>query len=1266
MTVIQLVFHSLSFRIQLEFPPMRRLRLCLSLFLFFPFISLGHSQTATTSVRGIVTDPTGALIPNVDVTATESSIGFTQTHKTNEKGEYSFQQIPPGLYFIKAATSGFGEQITQTQLLVNQPATINLVLTVGSSSTSVDVTAEATALNSTDATIGTPFNQTEIQSLPFEGNNVFSLLSLQAGVLTLGDQSTTTMDSDSRSGAVNGARSDQSNLTLDGIDNNAQTQGYAFYGVLRPTRDSVEEFRVVTTGSNADSGRSSGAQVSVVTRSGTNKIHGSAYEYYRPTNTVANGWFNKQAQAENDEPNIPGKYIRNTFGGSLGGAILKDKLFWFASYEADKIAEDQQVIDEVPLGSAASPALREGYVSYLDANGGTTQLSPAQITAMDPHCSAEGTCPLGAGIDPAALAYFATLPQANGNLVGDGLNFGSYTFSSPNPTSTITNLVKLDYNINSKQRLFVRGNLQSDNATGIVQYPGGSPSTTTFGNNRGIGAGHTWTISDNLVNNLRYGYIRQGFANRGATQSDYVTFANITPTTATTSSLIVNVPVHNIVDDLSWTKKNHTIQGGFNYRLIHNNRTSTATSFNNAQVQYYSLGEGAIANTGQDLDPSAFAGLGIPAVSSGFDSAYSDAIAAATGLIPVATEYFNYHVAGNSLTPIAHGLPLTRNFKSNELEFYLQDSWKASRDLTLTYGLRYTSLQTPYEVNGQEVAPTISLDQWFHTRANEMTQGITNQPEISFSGAGHANNAPGLWAKDKKDFAPRLALAYSPSHAEGWLGKLLGNGMTSIRAGWGLYYDHFGEGVVDTFDANGAYGLSSRVNSAIDLTTDQAPRFSSTTAVPTQIIPATTPSTSFPVTPGDIEALTWSIDNRVKTPYAEAMDLSIQRQFGKSWTFEAAYVGRTGKRLLQNLDLATPLDLVDTKSGMDWFKAAQQMSAARVAGVTTASMKAIPYFENMFPLAAGNGNTATQNIYNDLWTSGTVGNETFPLYDLDNGYYPGSTTLNRYFDSQYASLYAWATVGTSSYHSLQLSLPHTMEHGLQFDFDYTLARSVDLGSDAERTDTNQGQTFSNIINAFNILGNRGPSDFDTRHAISGNFEYKLPFGKGANFASGVNPIVNTFISGWNLSGLAHWTSGLPFSGTDGAGWSTDWAVQSFALKTGPVASGGHHIEGGEPNAFPNVTAALNNITAPFAGVSGQRNEFRGDGYFSIDSSLAKVFPIYEQQNLKFQWDVFNATNSVRFDPNSVQKNPFSASSFGVYSAQLVPPRAMQFSLRYSF
>jgi hypothetical protein len=328
----------------------------------------------------------------------------------------------------------------------------------------------------------------------------------------------------------------------------------------------------------------------------------------------------------------------------------------------------------------------------------------------------------------------------------------------------------------------------------------------------------------------------------------------------------------------------------------------------------------------------------------------------------------------------------------------------------------------------------------------------------------------------------------------------------------------------------------------------------------------------------------------------------------------------------------------------------------------------------MFPNLIANGMTATQNIYQDLWGASIVGNETYPLYSLDTGsfysYFPSFAPgpLNRYFDPQYSSLYAWASVGTSSYHSMQLSLRHSISHGLQFQMNYVLGKSIDLGSDSERTDYNKSQTFSSIVNAWNIKGNRGVSDFDTRHALTGSFNYILPFGKGGRFGSAANRFVNAVVGGWDLAGLVHWTSGLPFSGTDGMGWGTDWATQSFALVNGNVASGGHHIINGNPNAFSNPDAAYAaSSTPPFAGISGQRNIFRGDGYFSIDGNVTKEFSIVEGQTLKFQWDVFNTTNSVRFDPHSVQNNPFGgASSFGIYSKQLVDARRMQVSLRYSF
>ncbi len=178
-----------------------------------------------------------------------------------------------------------------------------------------------------------------------------------------------------------------------------------------------------------------------------------------------------------------------------------------------------------------------------------------------------------------------------------------------------------------------------------------------------------------------------------------------------------------------------------------------------------------------------------------------------------------------------------------------------------------------------------------------------------------------------------------------------------------------------------------------------------------------------------------------------------------------------------------------------------------------------------------------------VWSPIIAGNETAALYDLDLGYSVDQTDpLFRYFDPQYSSLYAWSSIGTSSYHSMQLSLHHPMRKGVQFDLNYVFAKSIDLGSDTERG--YGGQLFSSLINSWNIRGNRGPSDFDVRHAITGNFVVALPFGRGAAFASGVNRALDAVIGGWALSGLAHWTSGLPFSTIDGLGWGTNWNNQT--------------------------------------------------------------------------------------------------------------------------
>src|SRR6266849_3745049 len=331
---------------------------------FIVWASPAFSQTSSTSVRGAVTDPSGSVVQGATVVLANTESKTERPATTGVQGEYQFLFVPPGTYTLTVTAKGFSRyEQTGLELLVNTPATANAQLKIGQTSEIVTVTAEAPALNLVDASIGNPFNETQVKQIPLEGRSVPELLSLQAGVAYTGNRpdldKATVKDQDTRNGAVNGARSDQSNISLDGVDVNDQSNGYAFTSVLPTTLDSVQEFRVTTSNYNADQGQGSGAQVALVTKSGTNSFHGSLYEYHRNTITSANDYFVKNAEALSGEPNVPDKLIRNIFGTSVGGPIQKNRLFFFVNYEGTRRREQDSTVRSIP-----SPAMRDGVLMY--------------------------------------------------------------------------------------------------------------------------------------------------------------------------------------------------------------------------------------------------------------------------------------------------------------------------------------------------------------------------------------------------------------------------------------------------------------------------------------------------------------------------------------------------------------------------------------------------------------------------------------------------------------------------------------------------------------------------------------------------------------------------------------------------------------------------------------------------------------------------------------------------------------------------------------
>jgi hypothetical protein len=415
--------------------------------------------------------------------------------------------------------------------------------------------------------------------------------------------------------------------------------------------------------------------------------------------------------------------------------------------------------------------------------------------------------------------------------------------------------------------------------------------------------------------------------------------------------------------------------------------------------------------------------------------------------------------------------------------------------------------------------------------------------------------------------------------------------------------------------------------------------------------------------------ITHGLDDHMKTPYSHVVNFSIQRDLHSQFILEIAYIGRFGRHQLQQIDLAQPLDLADPKSGQDYYSAATQLSKQKYAGVT--SVAAIPYFEDMFPDAASGGQSATQNIYNQVWFPG---NETGSLYLLDILCTPGcGGSPNRFWPRQYASMYAWSSIGSSNYNASQITLRRRMSRGVQLKVSYTFSKSLDMGSDSERTifssstGTSAGSSFGAILNAWKPRLNYAVSDFDVRHLITGDWVAELPVGSGKSLLGGTSRALNDVVGNWQLSGVARWTSGLPFSVISGAGWGTDWDEKSNMIQTGSIPTR-THIDHGAAQAFAHPSQVLENMRNPYPGEAGQRNNFRGDGYFGIDAGLSKNWKIRERTGIRFAWEVFNVSNSVRFDVNPLTslQNMTTSGELGVYGATLTRPRVQQISLRYLF
>ena len=1289
--------------------------------------SYSLAQTSTTSLQGTVTDPSGAAVAGANLELSNLDSKVQRSATSDAQGEYRFQFLPPGTYDLTVVAAGFARfEQKGLQLLVNTPATVNTQLRLGQSTQVVTVSEAAPALNTVDASLGNSFGETQVKQLPLEGRNVPDLLTLQAGVEYTGNRPDIDKNNDTRSGSVNGARSDQSNFTLDGVDVNDQANGFAFTSVLPITPDSVQEFRVTTTNYNADQGQGSGAQVALITKSGSNNFHGAAYEYMRNTITSANDYFVKLAEHAAGQPNEAPKLIRNIFGGSIGGPIRKDRLFFNLNYEGTRQSEEHSAVRVIP-----SPAMRDGVIQY-PCNGTTTQtpvevcpgntvqglphsdgtivsytsipgyyaLDPGTITAIDP---------LSAGPNSAMLSYFESTYGKlvpNDPSVGDGFNYAGYRFRAPFRVSNNAYIARVDYNLTAdgKQSIFWRGNLQNLFNPQEPFLPGSPAMQTVSDHSRGFAIGYTALLKPNLANSLRWGFTRQSYGVVGDTNTEWNTFTGLDQGIAYSHDF--QVPLHQILDDVSWTKGTHTFQFGGNLGFARDPRLSSLHSWHQGEGFTSWMGPTGFANTTSPLDPF---NNGLPQVAVGSENSYDLPMLSLLGMVSLVRANYNFNKDGSL---IQEGTPIKRNYGLNWYEFYGQDTWRVKPNLTVTYGLRWSLFPPPWETNGYQAGPTTSLGKQFEQNVKNMQQGLgyTSTEPISFALSGKANHGPGFYNFEKTDFSPRISVAYSPRPVSGLLRSLFGSGdRTVIRAGFSKVYDRAGLAIINTFDANAPAGLSTTLENACCV--DGAGQVARVTkvfgvgAVPsvnaigtTYLQPAptgNTPPSGYP----QGQAIVWGVDDTIKTPYAYAIDFSIGRELPKNFSLQLSYVGRLSHNLLTQRDLMQPLDIKDPKSGIDYYTAATELSTLYRSGTATASVsgssvKTAAYWKDMLPAApsgayslyctGGSTPDVVQAVY-DIYScfpfvevlalgeidyygvltdTSTPANSLYFNGPLSSTGIPGGLFLN----NQFSSMFAWSSVGKANYNALQINLKKQSSFGVQFDLNYTYSKSIDITSTATRVGYNGGLYGSSLANAFSPNQFRGVSDFDTTHQINADWIAELPFGKGRHFVHDAGDVLDAVIGGWQVSGLARWTSGFPFSVDNGQSWPTNWNYQGLATMTQTPRTGVFVQPDGSVNMFADAASVrANDFIHPFPGQSGTRNVLRGPGYAGWDMSLSKRWRMpVEGQSLQFRWEVFNVPNLHRFNVQSNAPSLTQTQSFGNYTGLLTQPRVMQFALRYEF
>jgi hypothetical protein len=1196
-------------------------------------------------------------MPGVSLKLVHTQTAAERDTFSDETGAYQFAQVPPGPYTLIADLPGFAQATAKITLQVDTPATVDLTMQLAGLTEAVTVEAKVAVVNTVDATVGNAFSELQVRQLPLMTRNVVELLSLQPGVTPTGE--------------VVGARRDQNNITLDGVDvNDNQNAGITdssqgglnfgtgrqsgFNAALPVPLDSVQEFRVTVAGQNANQGRSSGGQVTLVTKSGTNSLHGSGYEYNRDTKFASNTFFNNRASLGKQQ------LKRNQYGVSLGGPIRRDRLFFFGNIErrTDDSAETQ-------TRTVPSASLRAGTIMVRATNGQTYALTPAILRQIDP---------LGIGVNPVMLDVFNQLPAGNDPSLGRdlGLNFDGFRFNAPKILDNRAYVFKIDGKVDAANRhnLSLRGTI-ADNTedTTLAQFPGQDPASVSTNSSYGVAASYTGVLSPNLVNVANVGLTNIQSARTGVLGPSF-SIDSISAPTNFTRPFERRAPTWNFVNDLSWTKGAHNVTMGGNFRIIRNERSNYGNAFPS-----YSISRSVALGLGSDVTALVNNYL---AATYGSTVRLADAQSVQRamldmfGVITNGSMNYSYGRDGQVL-PI--GEPTIRNFATNEFELYFGDNWRVTPNLTLTYGVRYLRLGVPYETNGMQVAPTYPLQEFWRERLEGMAAGVpTNQlahAVMQYDFNGPANGTDSWFANDNNNIAPRVAIAYAPDG--GILSKLTGAG-GAIRAGFGMTYDRFGSDLVTRWDDSTSFGLSelqrtptvgvatgARWNgSGIDLPAGAA-----------HVFPFTPPEVNF------IGGSYMGLDTSLHAPYAFSGNLSVSRELRGGMSIEVGYIGRWSKDQLMQTDAGGwAILLKDPASGQTWKEMAWQVRALHDAGITPAQVRAnpslvpaMPWIENMAPALANLyfPGSASANYFDLVWgqMGGSDADSVHTIDRLRSAAHPNCiirTGCYSMYPIQSSALSMWTNAGHADYNALTLSLRKMLSSGFSYDLNYTLGRSRDNGGAIEAGSNTGGGI---MLNPYDLDSYYGASDSDARHSLNANVLVALPFGRDRKFLSRAGALTDALVSGWQLTGIFRYRSGLPTSVTYTGLWPTNYGFSTLAYATGEYDDTPDVVinQNDTPGLFASPAQAAANWLPMKPGDTGTRAALRLPAFYNTDLAVVKNIGLPRGQRLQFRAEAFNAFNNVIWTRLDLDAN--KPATFGQFTAT-GDPRVMQFALRYEF